>query len=98
MKYFAVYMAYRIKSFQNLGDKRIALSKRDGIPFGVLSDGKKDKITKSSEMKVSDNVHRQLENYTRSRVETREEKRARKQKVKNERQVFRFEFLLKSSI
>ncbi|XP_046857414.1 protein LTV1 homolog isoform X1 [Xenia sp. Carnegie-2017] len=77
------------ESSKNLGDKRIALSKRDGIPLGVLSDGKKDKITKSSEMKVSDNAHRQLENYNRSRDETKEEKRARKQKVKNERQMRR---------
>lgn len=72
------------------GNKSITLSKRDGIPLGILSDGKK---TNADETPPSppDDTQRSRANHARCRGESKEKKRSRKQAVKQERQTRRVE-------
>mgnify|MGYP002803859257 CR=1 FL=1 len=67
----------------------INLSKRGGIPLGVLSDGK-IKSSQNVETNQSES-QRPSAGHVRSRGETKEEKKARKQLVKQDRQMRRVE-------
>ncbi|XP_028402641.1 protein LTV1 homolog [Dendronephthya gigantea] len=71
------------------GAKRINLSKREGIPLGVLSDGIKNKGCEAPQTNQSEES--QPACHVRSRGETREEKKTRKQLVKQEKQARRVE-------
>ncbi|CAB4044050.1 LTV1 homolog, partial [Paramuricea clavata] len=73
------------------GEKRINLSKREGIPLGVLSDGKKNESPQGPGANQSEESQRPSASHVRSRGETAEVKKARKQLVKQERQTRRVE-------